>query len=1510
MESSTEDAKESDSFDWYLSRCFHNEYKTIPIRSVRLQLGRGDDNDFQFSPKTYHYLSRNHCILQIIDGKPTITDCDSQRGTFVNSTRLDKSSSGPTELKEGDRVGIGHKNDEIQQYFKFHSNILKYRVCRKIPDEEAIIISDGEIDAENSPTILPIITETTSSESLNQTQTSCQSNEIKICMPKAASPVPGPSGLKATECVSIPVELLRKSSFEEEYDMCMTRLNEDKVESDAEPCSSKFNDSEIIILSDDEDEYADLHHTQLVLEEVKKELADMQNQNICHNVCDDTNDKWTSMLKMDIDATQRYKEKPKEYKVKTDSLKKGKTENKSSSSKKERVETTTTKSNDKKQEHKSVKHSTGKENTKQSTETKDKKSHNGSLKMSFKRSTKDWVIANETNEEAKKLRKSVDSSATSDEAEDGEKGQNTDETVKLKSKTPVVQEPSKNIRQRRHSVADWAELQARKPHGVIEIVPPAGFMHRSPVWMTSSSTDPKLAGSDPKPTTTADASQTNGKPGLKRRGSIASPEEMQALFQKKFKPRPNVPDKIFEFHRISAAEKEQKEQRKNRLMEVNKKNQQKITPASDGPSVATKKTSSTKPKVKFTPNNRGMFLTAPIPAPPSRAASTSRPTSTEESIMCTQSTTLDQIPNVDSAEQVNDTRPKKLTFESMARVSNVDRPVPIRSELRKITDRRYSVIEPPTYLNPQPHASAKGNLIAINQNNTATGSQSFAAKTVQTTSNSTTSSNATHASRVAAPYVSLVQKLPLKSILKIYTPKNRDESSTRKRVTIMENLNKMNLIEKYIVPSPIAVQEHVLSHEQELLAEIFKWYPQWLIAQQTKSPRNVPFANEEKMMPNLEDYEDFECFRKLHTPFLIRELWNEVSADAKSMPLTLVASIIDYRRPKCNALCEIECEVSISTSEMQQSASYDFGIMEYQISPQQKRSWFFYNHTQVPLQYAANVQDKSGSHSTRAKKYILYAPCVVRSQLEPGQTFVLRPFTRILLSLRRANALATLKFSPLLCNILTPSFNVTNILTVTRRTKANSVVKNCAPKMEPGTLNSGQMNVLSSVLAECFYTELPTISIIQGPPGTGKSRVISHLILQLMHIARSNGTKMKVLMCAASNTAVDVIVKKLLRFKESTAHTRNLKVVRTGLKTKVDLSCMQVFIDKLIQDKISLEYGHDRLRNTTATEIKPPRTKEEITARSQILNEADIVCTTLGSCPILASYSLDIQFNVCIIDEATQCTELCTLLPLQYKVSKLVLVGDIHQLPATVLDQQSIEAGFRKSLFSRIYQSYIDKQKMDELKVLTTQYRMHPDICHWPNEYFYQRQLKSAPCTEAQRKDIPLKPYMVISLSYDQELTQAQYEIYNKDEIRFVVGLVKKIVACCSNRASVAIITPYARHREELIQTLRNLSLQRVEVHSIDSVQGKEFDVVIISLARSNGTGFLDQPERINVAMTRARQCLVLCGNFNSLQHKPVWSSLLADAQKRKVYYQLEDHDAHAYGEQMVQNIMQRLRKN
>ncbi|XP_036345300.1 probable helicase MAGATAMA 3 [Rhagoletis pomonella] len=76
-------------------------------------------------------------------------------------------------------------------------------------------------------------------------------------------------------------------------------------------------------------------------------------------------------------------------------------------------------------------------------------------------------------------------------------------------------------------------------------------------------------------------------------------------------------------------------------------------------------------------------------------------------------------------------------------------------------------------------------------------------------------------------------------------------------------------------------------------------------------------------------------------------------------------------------------------------------------------------------------------------------------------------------------------------------------------------------------------------------------------------------------------------------------------------------------------------------------------------------------------------------------------------------------------------------------------------------------------------------------------------------------------------------------------------------------------------------------VNTIDSYQGMECDVIIISNARTTGIGFLANYQRLNVALTRPKKCLILCGNFKNLEAVPAWRSLLASARERKLYHEL-----------------------
>ena len=111
-----------------------------------------------------------------------------------------------------------------------------------------------------------------------------------------------------------------------------------------------------------------------------------------------------------------------------------------------------------------------------------------------------------------------------------------------------------------------------------------------------------------------------------------------------------------------------------------------------------------------------------------------------------------------------------------------------------------------------------------------------------------------------------------------------------------------------------------------------------------------------------------------------------------------------------------------------------------------------------------------------------------------------------------------------------------------------------------------------------------------------------------------------------------------------------------------------------------------------------------VNARKEVLRTADIVCATLSATGSDALIEVDLEFDAVIVDEATQATELQTLIPLKYRSKLCILVGDPKQLPATVLSRAAAEKSFHQSLFQRM------QDNGSPVCLLSVQYRMHPTI--------------------------------------------------------------------------------------------------------------------------------------------------------------------------------------------------------
>lgn len=120
----------------------------------------------------------------------------------------------------------------------------------------------------------------------------------------------------------------------------------------------------------------------------------------------------------------------------------------------------------------------------------------------------------------------------------------------------------------------------------------------------------------------------------------------------------------------------------------------------------------------------------------------------------------------------------------------------------------------------------------------------------------------------------------------------------------------------------------------------------------------------------------------------------------------------------------------------------------------------------------------------------------------------------------------------------------------------------------------------------------------------------------------------------------------------------------------------------------------------------------------------------------------------------------------------------------------------------------------------------------------------------------------------------------NQYEVQTVKSIIKKLKKY--KDYNIVILTPYAAQ----VECLKKIVQNNILVSTVDSFQGLEADIVLLSLVRSNPSGqigFLRQPNRVCVALSRARLALYMIGNMDTLQrgNKPLWGAINAKLQEQ-----------------------------
>lgn len=260
----------------------------------------------------------------------------------------------------------------------------------------------------------------------------------------------------------------------------------------------------------------------------------------------------------------------------------------------------------------------------------------------------------------------------------------------------------------------------------------------------------------------------------------------------------------------------------------------------------------------------------------------------------------------------------------------------------------------------------------------------------------------------------------------------------------------------------------------------------------------------------------------------------------------------------------------------------------------------------------------------------------------------------------------------------------------------------------------------------------------------------------------------------------------------------------------------------------------------------------------------------------------DIVYDLCIVDEASIATPTEALVPMS-RARRTVLVGDSRQL-SPFQDPELKEKGLLERFGLRpedqkatLFNHLRETLPTELHKTLTTQHRMLPAIGDLVSECFYDSALKSVERRpDAQLVGALLKPVTWYSTS--KRTNKASKRIgtsyVNDLEVEFIVTLLGRVDFTLQKgkgkgrQISVAVLTGYGEQRARLqmaIQTKQHTwsSYSDIYVNVVDAFQGREADMVVFSVTRSEvqGLGFLREMERINVALSRGKELLAIVGD-------------------------------------------------
>ncbi|XP_055384594.1 putative helicase mov-10-B.1 [Condylostylus longicornis] len=429
--------------------------------------------------------------------------------------------------------------------------------------------------------------------------------------------------------------------------------------------------------------------------------------------------------------------------------------------------------------------------------------------------------------------------------------------------------------------------------------------------------------------------------------------------------------------------------------------------------------------------------------------------------------------------------------------------------------------------------------------------------------------------------------------------------------------------------------------------------------------------------------------------------------------------------------------------------------------------------------------------------------------------------------------------------------------------------------------------------------------IIVGPPGTGKTTTIVESILQL----QIKKPEEKILVTAGSNAACNEIAKRLIKIKNS--QFADLKIFR--LFSKSSEKSLEN-IDKDLIENSNLSYGYHFFPSLES-----------------IQNYNVLICTTSLVGRLKASGLVPSNYTYCFIDECAASTEPEVLVAVEavfHSNIKIIIAGDPKQLGPILHSKLASEYGLKISLLERLLNRKCYRVNDDRMYNRTIQtrlvrnFRTHPGILSISNKLFYSNDLIACANIDLTHwaigwNNLPQKELPLIFHHVSGHTKQDMYShsLFNLKEVNIVMEYVKKLMYFHINgrkikEEDIGVISPYRKQNIIIREELNKRKWYKIATGSVETFQGQEKPVIIISTVRSQvsdrqGVGFLVNEKRLNVMLTRAQALLIIVGNTKYLSDVPNWKESIQYCSEENVLIDTtnEDNDINNKLSNDIENI-------